>query len=84
MGKAAQIKDKNNRISVVDAQNFARQRLKKYQKTPENGLIVFSGKILEEGSTTEKKFVVDFEPFRKVNLSIYSCASTFQIEDLKK
>jgi peptide chain release factor subunit 1 len=49
MGKAASIKDKNNRISVVDAQNSARERLKNYQKAPRNGLILFSGKIQEEG-----------------------------------
>jgi peptide chain release factor subunit 1 len=52
MGKAVNIKDKNNKTSVVDAQNSARERLKLYQRAPDNGLIVFSGKILDEGSTT--------------------------------
>lgn len=46
MGKAVNIKDKNNRISVVDSQNSARERLKLYQRAPENGLILFSGKIM--------------------------------------
>ena len=52
MGKAVNIKDKNNRISVVDSQNSARERLKLYQRAPDNGLILFSGKIMEDGSTT--------------------------------
>jgi len=46
MGKAVNIKDKNNRISVVDAQNSARERLKLYQKAPDNGLVLFSAKIM--------------------------------------
>lgn len=59
MGKAVNIKDKNNRTSVVDAQTSARERLKLYQRAPDNGLILFSAKIMEEG-TTEKKLICDF------------------------
>lgn len=47
MGKAVNIKDKNNRITVVDAQTSARERLKLYQRAPDNGLILFTGKIME-------------------------------------
>lgn len=39
---------------------------------------------MEEGSTTEKKLICDFEPFKPINLSLYSCASKFEIEELKK
>ena len=84
MGKAANIKDKNNRQSVVEAQNSARERLKLYQRAPDNGLILFCGKIMDEGATTEKKLICDFEPFKPVNLSIYSCDSKFYMDELKK
>ncbi len=84
MGKAVNIKDKNNRISVVDAQNSARERLKLYQKAPRNGLILFSGKIMEEGCNGERKLICDFEPYKPINLSLYSCASNFEIAELKK
>lgn len=84
IGKAANIKDKNNRITVVDAQNSARERLKLYQRAPDNGLVLFCGKIMDEGATTEKKLICDFEPFKPINLSIYSCDSKFYLEDLKK
>ncbi len=60
MGKAVNIKDKNNRTSVVDAQNSARERLKLYQRAPDNGLIVFCGKIMEEGINGERKLICDF------------------------
>jgi peptide chain release factor subunit 1 len=39
---------------------------------------------MDEGSTSEKKVVIDFEPFKPINLSIYSCESKFYLDDLKK
>lgn len=84
MGKAVNIKDKNNRQTVIEAQTSARERLKLYNRAPDNGLILFCGKIMDEGATTEKKLICDFEPFKPINLSIYSCDSKFYIDDLKK
>jgi peptide chain release factor subunit 1 len=55
-----------------------------YQRAPDNGLILFCGRIMDENSTAEKKLVCDFEPFKPINLSIYSCESKFYLEDLKK
>lgn len=78
------IKDRTNRNSVTEAQTSARERLKLYQRAPENGLILFCGRIMEEGATTEKKVCFDFEPFKPINLSIYDCSSKFMLEDLKK
>lgn len=73
-----------NRNSVVEAQTAARERLKLYQRAPDNGLILFCGRIMDEGSTSEKKLVCDFEPFKPINLSIYYCDSKFYLDDLKK
>jgi peptide chain release factor subunit 1 len=83
-GKASQIKDKTNRMAVIEAQTAARERLKLYQRAPDNGLILFCGRIMDENSTTEKKLVCDFEPFKPVNLSIYNCDSKFYLDELKK
>lgn len=83
-GKASQIKDKGNRQAVVEAQNSARERLKLYQRAPDNGLVLFCGRIMDENSTTEKKLICDFEPFKPVNLSIYNCDTKFYLDDLKK
>jgi peptide subunit release factor 1 (eRF1) len=46
-GKAAQIKDKTNKNAVIDAQGCARERLKLYQRAPDNGLVVLTGKIMD-------------------------------------
>lgn len=83
-GKASNIKDRTNRNSVVDAQTSARERLKLYQRTPNNGLILFCGYVMEENGTTEKKMMIDFEPFRPINLSVYDCNSKFYLEEIKK
>lgn len=83
-GKAVNIKDRTNRNSVIEAQTAARERLKLYQRAPDNGLILFCGRIMDENSTAEKKLVCDFEPFKPINLSIYSCESKFYLDDLKK
>lgn len=39
---------------------------------------------MDENSTSEKKLVCDFEPFKPINLSIYYCDSKFYLDDLKK
>lgn len=46
-GKAVNIKDRTNRNSVVEAQIAARERLKLYQRAPDNGLILFCGRIMD-------------------------------------
>lgn len=83
-GKASNIKDRVNRNSVTEAQTAARERLKLYQRANDNGLILFCGRIMDEGSTAEKKLVCDFEPFKPVNLSLYYCDSKFYLDELKK
>lgn len=83
-GKATNIKDRVNRNSVTEAQTAARERLKLYQRAPDNGLILFCGRIMDENSTSEKKLVCDFEPFKPVNLSIYYCDSKFYLDQVKK
>lgn len=82
-GTATNIKSRVNRLSVLEAITIAQQRLKLYSKVPPNGLLLFSGTILtEEGK--EKRIVIDFEPFRPINTSLYMCDNRFHVECLNE
>ena len=81
IGTASNIKSRVNRLSVLSAITSAQQRLKLYNKTPPNGLVVFAGTITTEDGK-EKKVAIDFEPFKPVNTSLYMCDSRFHTEHL--
>jgi peptide chain release factor subunit 1 len=83
-GTAVNIKSNVNRKSVLTAITSARERLKLYNKTPPNGLILYTGTVLGEDGRTEKKMVVDFEPFKPINKSLYLCDNKFHVADLKE
>jgi peptide chain release factor subunit 1 len=57
----------------------ARERLKHYNKTPNNGLILFCGTGLEADGKTEKKLLIDFEPFKPITSSLYCCDNRFHV-----
>lgn len=82
-GTAVNIKSNVNRKSVLTAITSARERLKLYNRTPPNGLILYTGTVLGEDGRTEKKMVIDFEPFKPINKSLYLCDNKFHVEDLK-
>jgi peptide chain release factor subunit 1 len=82
-GTATNIKSNVNRKSVLTAITSARERLKLYNKTPPNGLILYTGTVLGEDGRTEKKMVIDFEPFKPINKSLYLCDNKFHVTDLK-
>ncbi|KAI3631705.1 hypothetical protein MIR68_010178 [Amoeboaphelidium protococcarum] len=80
-GAAVNIKSRVNKQSVLAAITSASQRLKLYSKVPPNGLILFTGTIInEEGK--EKKITIDFEPFKPINTSMYQCDNRFHTEAL--
>ncbi|GAA5974789.1 hypothetical protein JCM11641_007264 [Rhodosporidiobolus odoratus] len=80
-GTASNIKSRVNRLSVLAAITSTQQRLKLYNKTPPNGLIIYCGTILtDEGK--EKKVNIDFEPFKPINTSLYLCDNKFHTEAL--
>jgi len=83
-GTAVNIKSNVNRKSVLTAITSARERLKLYNKTPPNGLILYTGTDLGEDGRTEKKMVIDFEPFKPINKSLYLCDNKFHVQDLKE
>ncbi len=64
---------------MLTAITSAQQKLKLYNKVPPNGLVIYCGTILtDEGK--EKKVNFDFEPFKKINTSLYLCDNKFHTE----
>jgi len=84
MGKASNIKSRVNRQSVEAAITSTRERLKLYPKTPRNGLVIYCGTVLSEDGRSEKKYTIDFEPFKPINRSLYYCGERFDVEPLKE
>jgi peptide chain release factor subunit 1 len=81
-GTASNIKNRVNRLSVLDAITSTQQRLKLYPKVPPNGLVVYCGTIITD-ENKEKKVTIDFEPFRPINTSLYLCDNKFHTEPLR-
>eukprot|EP00771_Trimastix_marina_P003199 gnl/Trimastix_PCT/441.p1 GENE.gnl/Trimastix_PCT/441~~gnl/Trimastix_PCT/441.p1 ORF type:complete len:430 (+),score=115.89 gnl/Trimastix_PCT/441:66-1355(+) len=81
-GTASNIKNRVNRLSVLDAITSTQQRLKLYNRVPPNGLVVYCGTILTEKG--EKKVTIDFEPFKPINTSLYLCDNKFHTEALSE
>nr|AAK07830.1 eukaryotic release factor 1B [Euplotes aediculatus]AAK70862.1 polypeptide chain release factor 1 [Euplotes aediculatus] len=80
-GTAVNIKSRVNRLAVLSAITSAKERLKLYTRTPNNGLVVYCGTVIgEDGS--EKKYTIDFEPFRPLNTFKYICDNKFCTEPL--
>lgn len=78
---ATNIKSRVNRQSVLNAITSTQNRLKLYNKTPPNGLIIYCGTIMtDEGK--ERKVTYDFEPFKPLTNKLYLCDNKFHTEDL--
>lgn len=80
-GTASNIKSRVNRLSVLSAIVSTQQKLKLYNRVPENGLCIYCGTILtEEGK--EKMVCIDIVPFKPVNSKLYLCDNKFHVEAL--
>lgn len=83
LGTASNIKSRVNRQSVLGAITSVQQRLKRYPRLPENGLVIYCGTIVTaEGK--EKKVSIDLKPFKPINTSLYLCDNKFHTEALKE
>ncbi|KAL7721458.1 Eukaryotic peptide chain release factor subunit 1 [Entamoeba marina] len=80
-GTASHIKSRVNRLSVLSAITSTQNRLKLYNKVPENGLVIYSGSVYTEKG--EKMICIDFEPFKPINTSTYLCDNRFHTEALQ-
>jgi len=82
-GTASNIKSRVNRLSVLDAITSVQQRLKLFNKIPDNGLVIYCGTVLTMDGK-EKKVTIDFEPFKPINTSLYMCDNKFHTEALNE
>lgn len=80
---ASNIKDKTTRKNVLDALESISRELKKYKKTPENGLVIFCGNISEkEGQQDIELWAI--EPPVPLKTRIYRCDKEFVLEPLQE
>lgn len=83
LGTAENIKSRVNKLSVISAIVSTQQALKKYSRTPPNGLVIFCGDCIsvdEDGSTKEKKIKIILEPPVAITTSYYKCDDCFHTE----
>ena len=80
-GTAENIQDKTTRTHVVDSLERMIRQLRLYKRTPENGLAIFSGNASDrEGKTDIQVWWI--EPPDPINIRMYRCDQTFQLEPL--
>ena len=82
-GQCSNIKSKQTRTNVQSAISSILSRLKYYKKPPERGMAVFCGTIQLGGDKSELECQI-VEPPEVVNLYMYRCSSTFELEPLKQ
>mmetsp|Transcript_24733 Transcript_24733/g.27047 ORF Transcript_24733/g.27047 Transcript_24733/m.27047 type:complete len:444 (-) Transcript_24733:135-1466(-) len=82
-GTASNIKSRVNRLSVLGAITSTQQKLKLYNRVPDNGLVLYCGTILTDDGK-EKRVNIDFEPFKPINTSLYLCDNKFHTEALNE
>ncbi|MGD9936433.1 MAG: peptide chain release factor aRF-1 [Methanoregulaceae archaeon] len=82
-GQCSNIKSKQTRTNVQSAISSILSRLKYYKRPPERGMAVFCGTIQLGGDKSELECQI-VEPPEVVNLYMYRCSSTFELEPLKQ
>jgi len=76
------VKNKTVRNNVLGALEKILQYLKHYSKTPENGLVIFSGNISEkEGESDIRAWAI--EPPEKLRIKKYWCDKKFELGPLE-
>lgn len=83
-GQASNIKSKQTRTNVQDALSSIMSRLKGYERTPEKGMVVFSGAVEADGDQTDMETMVLENPPKPIESYIYHCDSNFETEPLKR
>ena len=82
VGKATNIKSRVTRQNVIDALTSTVEKLRLYNKTPSNGLVIFCG-LVQMPTGGEKMIKIDLEPFKPINTSLYRCDNIFHTDELK-
>ncbi|CAG9313497.1 unnamed protein product [Blepharisma stoltei] len=83
-GKSSNIKSRIVRQAVQSALTSTKERLKLYNnRLPANGLILYCGEVINEEGVCEKKYTIDFQPYRAINTTLYICDNKFHTQPLK-
>ena len=83
-GTASNIKSNTTRKNVQDAIVKVMQRLKLFNRVPDNGLVIFCGAIPQNGPGSEKIETYVVIPPEPVHVYLYRCDSKFHIEHLQE
>ncbi|MFQ6068358.1 MAG: peptide chain release factor aRF-1 [Candidatus Bathyarchaeia archaeon] len=83
-GTAANIKSDTTRSNVQDAIIKVQQRLKLFKNIPENGLVIFSGAIPQNGPGSERNETYVLTPPEPISINLYRCDSRFHTEYLQE
>ena len=81
IGKASNIKSRVTRQNVTDALYSTQEKLRLYNKTPPNGLVIYCG-LVQMPNGGEKMVKIDLEPFKPINTSLYRCNNIFHTDEL--
>jgi peptide chain release factor subunit 1 len=81
-GTATNIKDAITRKNVIDALEKMIQHLRLFKKTPENGLVTFSGNVAAQQGKQDFK-VWSIEPPVPLRTRIYKCDKKFVLDILE-
>ena len=82
-GTATNIKSTGTRKNVINALERAIRKLKEIERTPKNGLAVFSGNVtMADGRESLEVWAI--EPPKKLKIKIYRCDQTFVLDPLKE
>ncbi len=82
-GTASNIKSASTRKNVQDALERMIQHLRLFKKTPENGLLVYSGNVAEREGQQDIK-VWSLEPPEPVKMRLYRCDKEFVLDILSE
>jgi len=82
--EASNIKSKRTRTNVQDALTSIKDRLRYYETTPENGMVLFSGAIDAGGGQTEMITRTLESPPEPIQSFRYHCDSDFLTEPLEE
>lgn len=82
-GTASNIKSDSTRNHVLDALTKTMQRLKLYNDTPENGLVIFCGALPTNGIGSEVITVHEVVPIKPLQAFLYRCDDHFHTDMLK-
>lgn len=80
-GTATNIKSKSTRKNVLGALEKVLSHLRLFPRTPDNGLVIFSGNISEKEGVSDIQ-LFSFEPPEPISVRIYRCDQDFVLEPL--